>query len=110
MTVNEIYQGIGQAISDAIPEDWAFAVLKIERGDGMVGYTGTYTDNVGQEKELDMWTFSYNTDYVNELHAITTEGGSNRWNRLYFKLYPTGKFEMDFVWDQEREDRVKANS
>ena len=49
-------------------------------------------------------------DDFEELHDITTEGGSNQWNRAIFTLYPTGKFNIDFEWNQTLADEIEANS
>jgi len=45
---------------------------------------------------------------IQELHAITTEDGHSRWNRLRFTLYSTGKFDTDFIWDQEYQDEIDS--
>lgn len=40
------------------------------------------------------------------MHEVTTEGGKNRWNRVKFTLYPDGKFNIDFEWDQALFDEI----
>lgn len=109
MTVDEIYLNIGQGISNAIEEDnWANARLIIEIvGTGVVGYTGDYY--IGSAKhdiairkiprEIRNW--------IKELQEITTERGSNKWNRAVFTLSPNGKFDMEFIWDQELHDEIE---
>ena len=44
---------------------------------------------------------------LHHLHQITTKGGHNRWNRAVFKLWPDGKFNMEFIWDQELHDEIE---
>ena len=45
-----------------------------------------------------------------ELHSITTEGGSNKWNRAIYTLMPDGKFDMEFIGDQELQDEIERLS
>ena len=50
------------------------------------------------------------TDWLSQLHEITTEGGNNKWNRAIFTLFSTGKFDMEFIWDQELNDEIERLS
>ena len=45
-----------------------------------------------------------------ELHEITTEEGSNKWNQAIYTLTPDGKFDMEFIWDQELQDEIERLS
>ncbi len=112
MTADEIYVNIGQGISNAIDEPhWTNAKLDIEIvGDGVVGYTGDYQVN---SNTIDLSVRKIPRDirnWLKELHSITTEGGSNKWNRAVFTLEPQGKFEMEFIWDQELHDEIEKLS
>lgn len=107
MTVNEIYLEIGQNIYNLIEDDeFLNATLKIERQDKYVGYNGYYFNIKNERKYLDVRNLEINSDSIHELHAITTEGGHNRWNKLEFTLYPDFKFNLEFIWDQEWQDEV----
>jgi hypothetical protein len=104
-----IYQHIAQAISDSISEEWHRAYMLIERQEGMINFgTGKYTDETEYLKP-----FSVSDDLgddiafeINDLHAITTAGGNNRWNFLWFALLPSGAYEIDFIWNQDEEDKI----
>ena len=112
MTVDEIYLKIGQEIFNIIEsENWVKARLEFEFvGDGVVGYTGDYDENRGK-KEMDVENIDDNiSQWINELHGITTEGGNNKWNRAIFSLTSEGKFDMEFIWDQELNDDIERLS
>jgi hypothetical protein len=112
MTVDEIYVNIGQGISNAIDEPhWKNAKLDIEIvGDGVVGYTGDYQIN-GATFDLSVRKIPRDIrNWLKELHTTTTEGGNNRWNRAVFTLEPHGKFDMEFIWDQELHDQIESLS
>jgi hypothetical protein len=106
MTVDEIYLLIADKINQGINEDWQKAEALIERIDKVVGFTGSYIDLEGESKSLETNFGFFDAQAIHELHTITTEGGHNRWNKLKFMLSPTGKFEMDFIWDQEYQDKI----
>jgi len=106
MNIDEIYLAIGQSLVNVIDEPWQKATLVIKRVNKAIDFQGNYLAEGGETKGLNMWEYSFNPDFIHELHAITTEGGHNRWNNLNFILYPTGKFEMDFIWDQEYQDEI----
>lgn len=109
MTVDEIYLKIGQEIFNVIEsENWEKALLEFEVvGDGVVGYTGDYIEN-SNKKEIDVENIDDDiTDWISELHEITTEGGNNKWNRAVFSLTSQGKFDMEFIWDQELNDEIE---
>ncbi|MCU0337458.1 MAG: hypothetical protein MUF12_06310 [Sediminibacterium sp.] len=109
MTVDEIYTYLGQKLYDAIPDEieiWDKAVMYAERLDKYFSAGATLFIN---EKKINLEDFDARTEMaqnVHELHAITTEGGHNRWNKLVFTLYPNFKFNLDFIWNQEWQDEV----
>jgi hypothetical protein len=110
MNIDEIYLNIGQSISTAIDEsNWTDARLRIEIvGNGVVGYTGDYqVDN----RTLDISVRKIPREirnWIRELHSITSEGGNNKWNKAVFTLNPNGKFDMEFIWDQQLNDEVEG--
>ena len=98
MTVDKIYLEIGQGIYNAVEDDeFLGATLKIKRLDKYVGFTGFYLNKINERKPLDVRGIEINSDSIHELHAITTEGGHNRWNKLEFTLYPDFKFDLQFI-------------
>lgn len=109
MTVDEIYSSIGQSISTSIEEgNWTKARLNVEIvGDGVVGYSGEYEIS-GDIKDISVRKISRDIrNWIRELHGITTEGESNKWNRAVFSLTSDGKFDVNFIWDQTLHDEVE---
>lgn len=103
-TVNDIYEKLGQAVMSNIETDnWSKAQLHLEVIGGSVDFKGFLNDN---ERFNAPGGFSLAKSVLN-LHAITTEGGSNKWNKAIFTLTPEGKFDMEFIWDQEFQDEVE---
>lgn len=107
MSAEEIYQLIGQTISDSIEEDWKEAEVDIFRTDKAVKFSGYFITSHGTQKGLEAnFRFTHGLA-VHELHSIMTAGGKNRWNKLIFKLSKTGTFSIDFIWDEEYHKEVQ---
>ncbi|MET4084207.1 hypothetical protein ABIB40_004181 [Pedobacter sp. UYP30] len=106
-TVDEIYDKLGQAIAGSIGvQNWVKAQLHLEVVGSSVDFKG-YLDETGRFNAPG--GFSLAKSILN-LHAITTEGGNNKWNRAIFTLSSTGKFDMEFIWDQELHDEIERLS
>ncbi len=107
--VSEIYDFIGQSILGSISENWQQANVHIEVLDGYCSYTGDFETDDGAKYDIDVFEFPENFgDALELLHQITTEGGHNRWNRAVFRLWSNGKFDMEFIWDQELHDEIEV--
>ena len=108
MNIDEVYHAIAQNIVQAIEADWKHAEVCFERDEDYGGFKCSYSDSEGKLSDFDV---SYST-YKNfkQLHLITSEDESNRWNKAKFTLYPTGKFNIDFEWDQDLADEIAANA
>jgi hypothetical protein len=107
-TVDEIYQAIAENINAVIQEEWKTAELKIEAIGEMVSNMGTYINGADEEKQIDVDEFDFQLTFdILELQKMTTEGGNNKWNRAIFTLTSNGKFDMEFIWDQELQDEVE---
>ncbi|WP_428654234.1 hypothetical protein [Runella sp.] len=87
MTVNEIYLEIGQTIYNSIEvEDWEKAILNIEIQEKYLGTYFYYFLKNNDKKSVKLIKGPNFSNFIFELHAITTEGGHNRWNKLAFTL------------------------
>lgn len=109
MTDTEVYQMIADRILQGInvnDENWKESVANIKRLEGMVSFSGYYMMDDGTEKNLESPFSFFDGLAVHELHSMITSDGRSRWNKLKFKLLPTGKFELDFIWDQEYQDEI----
>ena len=108
-TIDELYLDIAQRIIDTIDDDWSKAIINFQYFNDAGKYTGRYfSSNSDEEKDFKVGFKSYKD--FKAIHAITTEDGSNQWNRAKFTLHPTGEFSIDFEWDQALADEIKANS
>ena len=110
-TVDEIYLAIRNNINDVIKENWGTAILKFEVIGDMVSNQGTYVNEKGENKQIDVDELDFELTFdLLDLHAITTEGGANKWNRAVYTLTPDGKFDMEFIWDQALQDEIERLS
>lgn len=107
ITVDEIYLNIGQCIASAIEGEWVEAYIFAEVLEDAANFKGEYTVH-GERKYFEVADEAF--EDFEKLHKITTEGSNNQWNRAKFTLYSTGKFNIDFEWDQALEDEIKSNS
>lgn len=112
LTVDEIYKSIAYNIMDNVPDNWKEAFIDVERdADDAIELSG---GSITMEEEFASFKFRnfdrrITKDFHN-LHDITTQDDSNRWNRAKFTLYPTGKFNIDFEWDQALADEIERLS
>jgi hypothetical protein len=104
MTVDEIYNKIGQAIVDSIEvKNWDKAQLHLE----VVGTSVDFKGYLNENERFNAPGGFLLAKAVLNLHEITAEGGGNKWNRAVFTLWPEGKFDMEFIWDQELNDEIE---
>lgn len=108
MTVDEIYLKIANNIVDTIKSQWCVAIMTCEYDDGAAHFKCVYKEDNDSDVDYD-FDVSYETfKAIERLHKITTEGGENAWNRVIFTLYPTGKFDVNFEWDQAYADEIES--
>tara|TARA_B100000508_G_scaffold136128_1_gene128687 strand:+ start:717 stop:1043 length:327 start_codon:yes stop_codon:yes gene_type:complete len=106
MKVEEIYAKISQNIVDEIDSSWSVATINSYLGRGCGHFEGRYKGNDDSTDEQ-CFDVSFATfELFEKMHEVTTEGGKNRWNRVKFTLYPDGKFNIDFEWDQALFDEI----
>lgn len=109
MSVDEIYLEIAHNIIDSIETQWSVAIITCELAEDAGAFKCIYKEDNDSAVDHD-FDVSYETFKAFEnLHEITTSG-ENDWNRAKFTLYPSGKFSIDFEWDQGLADEVEANS
>ncbi|WP_252180146.1 hypothetical protein [Endozoicomonas sp. 4G] len=111
MTIDDLYQSIADNITANVTEDWNTAHITAERtGDDALSLEGGYDKGEGVFTPFKFRNFDRRiiVDF-HQLHKITTEGGSNRWNRARYTLHRDGKISIDFQWDQKLADEVEDN-
>ncbi len=106
-TVSDIYHKISQSIIDNIETDnWEAAKLHIEVLGSSVGLKGFLDD----DKRFNAPSDFFLSRSILNLHEIMTENEKNRWNKAIFTLFPTGKFNVEFIWDQALQDEIEKLS
>ena len=102
--IQDIYLSIARGMTESINVDWEQASIDIEWFGDAGDFSGQYQNGESVSYfEVDDNIF----DDVEELHEITTENDSNKWNRAVFNLKPTGEFNIEFSWDQELADEIE---
>lgn len=109
LTIDEIYDSIGQNMIDNLPSEWSEAFIDVERdADDAIELGGGY---LSLDSEFTSFKFrNFDRRIVDDFHEVyaimTEEGDQHKWNRAKFKLTPDGKFSIDFDWDQELADEI----
>ncbi|MFT3903107.1 MAG: hypothetical protein QM727_08030 [Niabella sp.] len=108
MTVDEIYELVAVNIINNITEDnWSKAILNIQGDNDYVDLNGKFIAK-GTEQNINVHNFDDEVEFaLMELHEITTEDGNNKWNRAVFTVTSEGKFDMEFIWDEELNDEIE---
>ncbi|MBF89689.1 MAG: hypothetical protein CMG75_08565 [Candidatus Marinimicrobia bacterium] len=110
MTIDDIYLKISQHIVDTIDAKWAVAIINSEIHVGAGHFNCVYKEDVSADVDYDFDSSFELFEAFENLHKITTEGGENNWNRAKFTLHPTGKFNVEFEWDQVLADEIESYS
>ncbi|MDJ0364708.1 hypothetical protein QMK33_06050 [Hymenobacter sp. H14-R3] len=99
-TAAEVYTLLGDELWDYLPIEEGRILLRIERSEGAQGYKGIYMDDNGSAESLAVLP-SNKSKAVEQLYQLTSQGGKNPWNLLYFTLLPGRAFEVDFLLDED---------
>jgi len=106
-TIDEIYQAIADNMESVIAEEWAYAELNIETIGTMVSFIGEYMNANKEKKQINVDELDFQLTFdILELHRISTEDGVNKWNKATAHLTSEGKFNMEFMWDQQFYDEI----
>ena len=114
-TQKQIFNEIAISIIDVLPQGEQFkeAVLEIKRLTANVGFTGYYITPEEKKKWLDIFNFKIDNSCIEDLYKITqTEFPIHKnWNRAKYTLFPEGKMEIEYFWDEVLQNEVdKYNS
>lgn len=107
--IDALCQGIAKNIADTIEADWDVAVINFQFFGDAAKYNGRYLV-LGSDQEQDFTVGYNNYKALKKIHQITTLSGKENWNFAKYTLCRTGKFSIDFEWDQALADEIKANS
>ena len=105
--MDQLYQSISQNILNNVNDGWDFACINAEVLDGVVKLNGGYEiDSVFTPFKFRQFDRRIIDDFK-AIHTITTEDSYNKWNKAKFSLESTGKFNLEFEWDQELADEIE---
>lgn len=109
-TQKQIFNEIAIAIIDVLPqgEQFNYAILEIKRLTANVGFTGYYITSDERKKWLDIFSFKLDTNCIEDLYKITQNDFPihKNWNRAKYTLFPEGKIEIEYIWDEVLQNEV----
>ncbi len=104
--MEEIYMYIGTVLNECIGElDWNTITLNIKAAPGYCGYDGTYTDSSHSAHDLDIKIPFEMDEKIGSLMDLSEKNNFAPWNRAVYTLEKSGHFDIEFIWDQELQDR-----
>ena len=82
------------------------------RVDKVVEFTGYFLNDKGEKNWIDVFNLKVENNVVHKLYQETQSHPLQHkdWNRAVFTLYPDDKFNMEYIWDQELQDRVDGHN
>ncbi len=106
---NELIEQINNVISESIHEKWNIATLYVERQDRYVGAYCKYINDKQEELIMDDSLLGYSFSLlIHQLHKLTTQNDKNKWNRLQIEFQSNNKYEANYIFDQEYQDKIDA--
>jgi hypothetical protein len=110
MEENEIFSLLASGVLEPISVDTKFKkiILKIMVLDKVAEFSSDMVDLDDNILNLDINMGYKYAKAIHRLYEITQNHPleHKNWNRAIFTLYPDNKFDMEYIWDQELQDRV----
>lgn len=110
MTQQEIFNLLANGIIDALPQGLEFneAILNIMRLEGVVEFNAYALTKSGEKRNLEIDMGYKYAKAVLDLYRLTqTQPPFHKnWNRAKYILYPEGKIQIEYIWDQVLQDEV----
>lgn len=110
--VSEVYQLLAVSILDSAGNnnDWKKAMLKLTVLENVVEYNLSFFNSNDDRKgaRFNIPDSSDLSEKIISFQKVTTGEDNNGWNRAVFTLDPKGKFDMEFIWDQELNDEIEG--
>ncbi len=110
MEETEIFSLLASGVLEPISIQKKFekVVLKIMRLEKVAELTADMIDLNGDSFNLDINMGYKYAKAIHKLYEITQNHPleHKNWNRAIFTLYSDSKFDMEYIWDQELQDRV----
>lgn len=110
MGQKEIFNLLANGIIDDLPQGLKFkeAILNIMRLEGVVEFKSHVIDTNGEKINLEVSMGYKYAKAVLELYTLTqTEFPIHEnWNRAKYTLFPEGKMEIEYSWDEALQNEV----
>lgn len=104
-----VYELIANSIIDSGADlAWERGELEIEIDHNYFGYKCIFFLTDGERVSMRFKKREGLSDAVKWLQTFTISIGNTKWNRAHFTMDKTSKFDMQFIWDQETQDKVDA--
>lgn len=110
MEQDEIFSLLSNGVLASIQCESEFKqiTLNIMRLEGVAEFNCNLIDSDDKSLNLDInmgWEYA---KAIHNLYDLTQNHPleHKNWNRAIFTLYPDNKFDMEYMWDQELQDRV----
>lgn len=99
--IEEIYQRIAGALVDVLPDKWRVARIQAVFFPESSEYHGEYVTESGEEQDCEV-TMEASRAF-RDLRRKFKDAGQPLWGQAHFELFPTGKFNMK--WGYENCDK-----
>jgi hypothetical protein len=110
MKQREIFNLMANGIIDDLPQGLKFkeAILNILRLEGVVEFNSYVVDETDSKINLEVSMGYKYAKAVLELYTLTqTEFPIHEnWNRAKYTLFPEGRMEIEYIWDDELQKEV----
>lgn len=108
--MKELFQPIADAIVSSTSKEWREASLIIlvlgasVRYNLKFSYADETTDGEFLNAPGDL------SDLIRKVHADMNNESPKHWNKILFNLNSEGKFNLEFKWDQDKQDQFEEDS
>jgi len=106
--MEEIFKKLATKLIEDIGDvQWEKVILDLIRLEGSVRFSAIFI-NESQSSDLEVSFGFWEARDVHKLYNITQSEPAvhTNWNRAKYTLFPDGKMEMEYIWDQELQDEV----
>lgn len=103
--LEDLYKIIGNELYSSLKSDWDKIELNIECSDDHIGMNAKYLINGEWKNNLDHDLTTDTMLSIIDFHKDSEKNNFAPWNRAVYTLEKNGHFDMEFIWDQELQDR-----
>lgn len=103
----DVYKLIADMICNSIDDKWEKAVVEIESSLGkMLSTNAYYFSKDGYKNAFGLINDNQDEDLGENIFELQESMyPEHKWNRAVYMLEKNGHFDMEFIWNQELQDR-----